>query len=284
MGSTPDARPTKARGDNQRDVIDHGHFYAYANKIGTIYVASGGVEGVYKPFVDYAVKGWWIDNMCSQHKLSNEQYLQYAINIRVGVQTRLRVVETVMEHHRRANLLQRQAGVAGKLKLLKNAFKQEILALVEPFAVQYRDDVLHYIFLVIHGASKSGKSTIAKSLGDKDLFGWGKPFIQTVQNAPAPDLRKYDSAIHGYLVFDNVNDQDVVLNDRAMFQSNNDIHTLGSSNTGIYAYSVWIYRAPVVITIDHTARWDVDEPWLRENTVLIDLTGPFYISQPSLLT
>jgi hypothetical protein len=214
MGSTPDARPTKARGDNQRDVINHGHFYAYANKTGTIYVTTGGVEGVYKPFVDYAVKGWWIDNMWSQHKLSNEQYSEYAINVRTGVQTRLRAVETVMEHHKRANQLKLQAEVTGKLELLKNAFKPEIIALVEPFAVQYRDNALRYNFLVFRGASKSGKSTIAKSLGDKDLFGWGKPFVQTVQNAPAPDLRKYNAATHGYLVFDNVNDQDFVLNDR----------------------------------------------------------------------
>jgi len=67
-----------------------------------------------------------------------------------------------------------------------------------------------------------------------------------------------------------------------MFQSNNDVHTLGSSNTGIYSYSVWLYRVPIVITIDHTARWDVHEPWLRENSVLIDLTEPCYIPRPAL--
>ena len=214
MRSTPDARPTKARGANQRDVINYGHFYNYANKVGTIYVSSGGAEGPYKPFVDYPVKGWWIDNLWSQHKLSNEQYLKYAIDIRVGVQTRLRAVEAVMEHQRRADLYKKQIEVFGRLELLKGAFKPEVVARVVPFATQYQADAMRYNFLVFRGASKSGKSTIAKSLGDSELFGWGKPFIQTVQSAPAPDLRKFDPATNGYIVFDNVNDQDFVLNDR----------------------------------------------------------------------
>lgn len=145
---------------------------------------------------------------------------------------------------------------------------------LRPWVSQYDVDALRYDFLVLRGRSKSGKSTLAKSIGD--IFGLGKPFVQTVQDALSPDLKKYDESF-GYLVFDNVNSQEFVLSYRAMFQSNNDVHLLGTSVTGIYSYSVWLYRVPIVITIDHNAEWDVADPWLSENSRLIDLAGPCYI-------
>ena len=68
-------------------------------------------------------------------------------------------------------------------------------------------------FLVICGGSCSG---LAKALGE--IFGFGQVFTQTVQDAPAPDLAKYDAQKHGYLLFDNVNSHTFVLDSRALFQ------------------------------------------------------------------
>ena len=39
----------------------------------------------------------------------------------------------------------------------------------------------------------------------------------------------YDPDFHSYMVFDNVNDMECVMDCRAMFQANNDIHVLGKS-------------------------------------------------------
>ena len=41
-GVRPNAKPTVARGDNQRDVINQGHFYCWAWKEGTVYVDTSG--------------------------------------------------------------------------------------------------------------------------------------------------------------------------------------------------------------------------------------------------
>ena len=76
---------------------------------------------------------------------------------------------------------------------------------------------------------------------------------QTVQSAPASDLKEFQREEHGYILFDNVNHMDFVLNERALFQSNNDIHTLGSSRTGIYSYLVWLFQMPLVVTVDLSA-------------------------------
>jgi len=74
MAVTPDASPCVARGPRFRQALDHGHFYVYANKIGTVRVATSG----YVPWVDYPVKGWWLDNLWTEHKLAHDVYLEYA--------------------------------------------------------------------------------------------------------------------------------------------------------------------------------------------------------------
>eukprot|EP00439_Symbiodinium_sp_Y106_P030316 s5009_g3.t1 len=87
------------------------------------------------------------------------------------------------------------------------------------------------------------------------MAAWGDPFIQTVQGAPAPDLTEFDKDSHGYILF-NVNDMQFVLDHRALVQSNNSVHTLGQSQAGMYAYRGWIYKVPIVMTVDDGAVWD----------------------------
>ena len=60
---------------------------------------------------------------------------------------------------------------------------------------------------------------------------------------------------------------DFVLNYRALFQDNSDIHTLGDSRTGVYSYDVWLWRVPIVVTVDLSAAWDPAEAWIKANSV-----------------
>ena len=52
------------------------------------------------------------------------------------------------------------------------------------------------------------------------------------------------------------------------------MHTLGESKTGMYSYDVWIWKVPIVVTVDLSARWDRTEPWIRDNSMLVFLSGP----------
>ena len=63
---------------------------------------------------------------------------------------------------------------------------------------------------------------------------------------------------------------------RALFQANNDMHTLGDSKTGIYAYQVWLYKVPIVVTVDLSAYWEPSEPWIKANCFDLFLPGPCY--------
>ena len=98
-----------------------------------------------------------------------------------------------------------------------------------------------------------------------------------MQSAVAPDLRAYDAAQHSFIVFDNVNNTAFTLDHRAMFQSNNDVHSLGDSKTGMYKYDVWLHKVPLVVTVGMTAKWDSNEDWIRENCIVIFLQGPSWI-------
>lgn len=270
-GSLPNASPMHARGGKEsvQTVKNQGHFYCWAWKPGTLKVQTTG----YEPWEDYPVKGAWIDDLWTQHKLDHGTYLDYAAKVRVGFVNRQRHVEVVMARERTQTLRQRRAEVALQLAPLRSAFKPSVLKLLEPWRQQYEAKGDRYKFLVLRGASRTGKSTLARYLGA--AMGMGNtPFIQTVQSAVTPDLRNYQPEVHNYLVFDNVNDVKFVLDYRALFQANNDIHTLGDSKTGIYSYDVWLYKVPMVITVDMSAKWDPQELWIKDNCFDVLLDGP----------
>ena len=264
----PNASPTKARGDNIRVVRDQGHFYAWAWKEGTLFVASSG----YEPWRDYPVKGLWIDDLWTQHKLSHDTYLEYAAQVRVGCVNRCKQVEAVRARERSRALQKRRTEVAAELAPLQSEFRADVLARLVPWRSQYQEKLPRYKFLVLMGASRTGKSTLARSLG-------GTPFTQTVQSALSPDLRGYDPTVHSYILFDNVNDMSFVLDHRALFQANNDVHTLGESKTGMYSYDVWIWKVPIVVTVDLTADWDQHEPWIHDNSMLVFLRGQSWVNR-----
>ena len=64
------------------------------------------------------------------------------------------------------------------------------------------------------------------------------PLFKLCRVPPRLNLRSYDPQLHDYIVFGNVNDMRFVLDYRALFQANTDLHTLGESRTGMYSYDV----------------------------------------------
>ena len=74
-------------------------------------------------------------------------------------------------------------------------------------------------------------------------------------------------------MFDNVNDMRFVLDYRALFQASTDVHSLGDSRTGIYAYDVWLYRVILVVTVDLSAKWTPQDAWIKENCNEVFLQG-----------
>ena len=159
--------------------------------------------------------------------------------------------------------------LAAQLASLQRPFKRDALSRVQLWKEKYTSADFRYKFLVLRGDSRSGKTTLAKSL-------FPNPFVQTVQNSTVPELRGFDWTYHRMIVFDNVNDDSFVLNWRALMQANNDMHVLGSSSTGMYAYRIWLWGVPIVMTVDLQAKWNSDDGWIRENCVEVVFNEPCY--------
>ncbi|CAJ1397084.1 unnamed protein product [Effrenium voratum] len=268
----PNCSPCRARGAKWRESVDQGHFYCWAAKVGSLRVQTSGHE----PWVHYTVRGAWLDSLWSSQKLTHDIYLEYACKVRVGFVGRLKQVEAVQLREQQQAFQGEKAAADAVLETLKRPFKQHVLELVREWASQYSMPLLRYKFLVLRAGSRCGKSTLAKSLHQE--LAWLKPpYIQTVQDDVSADLRGFNRRKHGFLVFDNINNMSFILSQRALFQSNGDVHTLGQSKTGVYSYDVYLYRIPIVFTVDHAATWDSLEPWMAENMVLIELSEPCFV-------
>ena len=86
MTAKPHMNISAAKGRGQERSLHRSHFYVRAEKVGSLHFfgnffpwkewADGGVG-------NYRVEGKWIDDLWSEHKLSDEIYLQYAELIRV---------------------------------------------------------------------------------------------------------------------------------------------------------------------------------------------------------
>ncbi len=80
MGPLPNASPPQTRGDNITTVRNQGHCYCWAFKAGTLKDKTSSHE----PWADYPVKGSWIDDLWTKHKLDHDTYLDYAARVRDG--------------------------------------------------------------------------------------------------------------------------------------------------------------------------------------------------------
>ncbi|CAE7197697.1 hypothetical protein AK812_SmicGene25801 [Symbiodinium microadriaticum] len=190
-GVRPNAQATAGRGAKMRELKNHGHFYVFADKVGTLKVATSG----YELWKDYPVK---------------------VSQVRLGFLGRLKQVESVRFHERLGEHQAQQIATEQRLQALQRPFRPEVLAALQPWAAQYSTDQLRCKFLVLRGGS------------------------------------------HGYILFDNVNDMQFVLDHRALAHSNNSVHTLGQSQTGMYAYRVWLFKVPIVMTVDDSAGLAMD--------------------------
>ena len=192
----------------------------------------------------------------------------------MGYMGRAKQAEAVQQEEQLQALREEQRLVQAALAHLQRPFKEEVIEQLRPWAAQFDHMAMRYKFLILRGGSQSGKSTLAKSL--HTIFNWKRPYIQVVQDTLFADLKEFSRAEHGLVVFDNINDMQFIMGQRALVQSNDMVHTLGQSATGIYAYSVWLYKIPIVGTVDLSATWNSSDPWMRDNMVLIDLLGPCF--------
>lgn len=240
---TPNVRPTwipaaqhKARGANAETASNHGHFYCWAWKKGSLFRESN-----WKPWLHYPVMGKWVDDLWGREKLTNETYGNYALRLRKGYAGRKRDLEAVMAEERARRAGERVQEVNRALSLVKRPFRSS--AAVGDWGDSFLQVAFRWKVLVLVADTASGKSAFAESLFEN-------PYIITVEDVNHLDLRGFDYEAHDGIILDNVNCWAQLRRWRAVLQARNSVSKGGQSATNIYAYAQYLYGVPICATID----------------------------------
>jgi hypothetical protein len=129
--------------------------------------------------------------------------------------------------------------------------------------------------LLLVGYSRSGKTQKGIS-----LYGANHTLVVNCQTISPhlPSLKEYDSDKHSAILFDEI-DQDQVLHNKVVFQSPNVPVKLGQSACNQHMYELWIHGTPLILcsnTFSFTRSKngnpipEVDQGWLRENLIVVE--------------
>ena len=117
--------------------------------------------------------------------------------------------------------------------------------------------------MVLWGPSRSGKTRFAMS----DVFG-ASPYKVDVGDTGALNNENWYHRQHSHLVLDNVNSSEYIMKYRNVLMGPPEPCALGQSDTGMYKYTVFLGRKPVIVSMDEDAEW-VPRKWLNANVKII---------------
>lgn len=213
-GLRPNASTTDLCGEGfcrkrMQPSINRGMFYVFANKIGTVQLASGSlaVAGNYTPCwtdgqITYMVDARWPETLWKQRKVSHDVWREYINQCRTGVAGRTRNLDEVVKNEKRKAREQTMAERAKRIKAnpdLYQPFPQVPLA--QQWLACFQRDALRYPFLVVIGRSGTGKTEWAKSLFRNPLI------LRIGKLEHFPDaMRSFDRDIHDGIILDDIRD------------------------------------------------------------------------------
>jgi hypothetical protein len=238
----------------------------YSSKTGSLWAFTD-----YWPYVDYEVNPHWLTGWWSLGKYSHEQYERYLLKCRRSYRTLHQNFEAVVAAERAEAMEEYKSAVLERLASTRLPFRQANDALfpkLRSFLDQFQWASERYLMYALRAPSQAAKTSFIKSL-------FKTPFVVTIQGQDSLNLQGFKFGVHDALVLDNLVDWELILKYRAMLQANVDVHKLGETTTSIFAYPVFLWATPVLITLDE----DVDcapyfaSKWLCANVLLDTLAS-----------
>jgi hypothetical protein len=265
---------TEARGPwRWLRATQHGHFYVQVNKEGTLYSATS--YAVWESWVPDAI---WVTKLWKEHKLGHEAYLRLSVRLREGHERRKACVEAVIADELAEVVAAERSEARRVLAVTQKPFKP-LPDKAQAWRLQYDGPKKErYQLLVLFGPSCTGKSRLARS-----LFGEEHTLVVDVQHAEHPDLRGYKRHVHRAVLLDEATSPKFVCMNKKLLQAHADGAKLGQSATQLFAYNVFLWATPLMVT---TNNWDyatfaaADQDWLRTNCVEVFVGEPVYEDVP----
>ena len=279
-GSKPHWEPLHARGERQADrARSRLHYYIMAPKVGTVFEDANWHRGR-----DYQVQAESIMNLWRLQKLTHEAAKAELIKCRVqGTERCLREVEVLQREEMQVRL--RAEWLEVMQMLPQKPFR--VLPEVEAWkvkALELYGKVGRFKFLVLNGPSQVGKTRFAQA-----LFGMRSSLIVSCQNVQVPNLRAYRRYEHKCIIYDEGSSK-MVVNNKAIFQSNCDFVGLGQSVCNQHFYEIFLYGTPQVVCCNDWMK-DINQQdeeainWLNANAVVVHVSRKLYVEtsqQPPL--
>ena len=225
-----------ARGVTSQLASNRVHFYCFAPKVGTLYTSTN-----WWPWKDYRVLGKWLDDLWTDGKLAHDDYHELSMKVRKGHAARKRDLEAVLADERAREVDEQISEVntaLQKLVLPSRKFPQ-----VEEWEKSFLHLEFRWKVLVLCADSASGKSTFAEARFEK-------PFVITVEDAVALDLKNFDCRHYDGIVLDNVNSWAQLRSWRAVLQARNAKSKGAQSGTNMHAYVQYLFGVPIIATVD----------------------------------
>ena len=238
-------------------------------KLGTLYSATN-----YAPWTGLWVpEKFWLKALWKGHKLSHEQYLDLSTRFRDGHDRRKACVEAVIAAELAASYAEEKKAARALIDRSARPFKP-LPDAVQQWKQQYDQAEERYKMLVLYGPSCTGKSRLARS-----LFGTEHTLVVDVQHALHPDLRDYRRPQHQAVLLDEVSSPKFLCDNKKLLQAHVDGAKLGQSPTQLFAYEVFLWRTPLMLTTNNFnysgySKEDVD--WIETNAVAVCIDQPVW--------
>jgi len=247
-GIHPHVVPNKASGGAFAGAVRHGHFYVVADKIGSVFAWTN-----YHPFTDYAVEGWWLDNLLKQQKMTHEAYLSNAARLGVGFQRRLNDVSAAQRYLKGQAIAQAVQVQADALK--EHTFPMKDFPEVDDFLACFQGPRHRRPVLAIIGGTNLGKSMLAAHVLRKlgSMLGLANFVEVTVEQNPHLDLADFDWTRDAGVLLDGVGDSLILKQNREALQGRAKLCKGGQSATNVYSYTYSLVKRGAVATFDLSA-------------------------------
>ena len=239
-----------------------GYFYCSVSKIGQVFVDANRVA-----FRDYPVQGQWVMSLFQAGKIAASTARALVYKVAHGV-TRLLADLDAVERWQEEERVE-AARVEALAYLATRRCKFRSLPLVEAWDTQFQEVKDRYLFLVLDGPSRMGKTAYGRSKCPK-----GQEVLELNCAAGGdPDLRSYRYGRHGLILCDEI-EAKVVAAQRKLFQAGTAPVQLGTSATNIHAYTVFLHRVRIICASNNWAASadllaPADREWIEANSIYV---------------
>ena len=275
---------TQPWGLRTRGAVDYSHFYVWVEQLGSLFLWAD-----YEPWSDYAVQGWWLDNLLKAGKLDRATYLALAAKVTVGFQKRLMDVRAAERFEQSQAVHRHVCGECGRLVERLAPMKdfpevEQFLSMFDAQSFYHRRPILAII-----GGTNLGKSLLARHvlLGVAGRLGLEDFLEITVEMMGTFDLADFDLRVHGGVLLDGVGNALTLKLNREAWQGRPKVCKGAKPATNVYAYDYSFCRRAIVATLDlsaqHLDAFETDH-WLSNslNVIVLKLTEKAYQEGPML--